>query len=81
MKIVVTGGNGYIGARLCRYLANKGEQVIPLCFSSVPEDEEWKNIMFGILQGDIRQEETIAKIAALKPDVIIHLVSLDHHAS
>lgn len=81
MKIVVTGGNGYIGARLCQYLANKGEQVIPLCFSSVPENEEWKNMMFGILQGDIRQEETIFKIAALKPDVIIHLVSLDHNAS
>ena len=81
MKIVVTGGNGYIGARLCQYLAHKGEQVIPLCFSSVPEDEEWKDIMFAILQGDICQEETIAKIAALKPDVIIHLVSLDHHDS
>ncbi len=81
MKIVITGGNGYIGARLSLYLANKKHDVIPLCFSSIPVDENWKSKMFSILKADIRQEETIAKIAALKPDVIIHLVSLDHHAS
>lgn len=81
MKIVVTGGSGYIGARLCQYLANKGEEVIPVCFSSVPKNENWKSKMFAILQGDIKQEETVAKIAEIKADVVIHLVSLDHHDS
>lgn len=81
MKIVVTGGTGYIGARLCKYLADKGEEVIPVCFSSVPENKDWTAKMFAILKADLRQEETIAKIAALNSDVIIHLVSLDHHAS
>jgi UDP-glucose 4-epimerase len=81
MKIVITGGNGYIGARLSQYLATKGEQVIPVCFPSIPEDEAWRNKMFAILKGDLRQDETIAEIAELKPDVIIHLVSLDHFDS
>lgn len=81
MKVVITGGNGYIGARLSLFLANKGEQVIPICFPSIPEDETWKSKMFAILKGDLRQIETIAEIAELKPDVIIHLVSLDHFYS
>lgn len=81
MKIVITGGNGYIGARLSQFLANKGEQVIPVCYPSIPEDEAWKSKMFAILKGDLRLNETISKIAELKPDVIIHLVSLDHFDS
>lgn len=81
MKIVITGGNGYIGARLSQFLANKGEQVIPVCFPSIPEDEGWRSKMFAILKGDLRQDKTISEIAELKPDVIIHLVSLDHFDS
>lgn len=81
MKIVITGGNGYIGARLSQFLANNGEQVIPVCFPSIPEDEVWKSKMFAILKCDLRLEETIAEIAELKPDIIIHLVSLDHFDS
>lgn len=81
MKIVITGGNGYIGARLSQYLADKGEQVIPVCFPSIPEDEVWVSKMFSILKGDLRLDETIAEIAELKPDVLIHLVSLDHFNS
>ena len=81
MKIVITGGNGYIGARLSLFLANKGHDVIPVCFSKVPENENWKSKMFAILRGDIRKEETIIKIAGLSPDAIIHLVSFDHFDS
>lgn len=81
MRIVITGGNGYIGARLSQYLADKGEQVIPVCYPSIPKEEAWKNKMFAILKGDLRQDETIKEITELKPDVIIHLVSLDHFDS
>lgn len=81
MKIVITGGNGYIGARLCLYLANEGNQVIPVCFPFAPKNEDWNSKMFAILEGDIRQDETITKIAELTPDVIIHLVSLNHFDS
>jgi UDP-glucose 4-epimerase len=81
MKIVITGGNGYIGARLSQFLANKGEQVIPVCFPSIPEDEAWRSKMYAVLKGDLRQDDTIKEIASLKPDIIIHLVSLDHFDS
>jgi len=81
MKIVITGGNGYIGARLSQFFANNGEEVIPVCFPSIPEDKAWKSKMFAILKGDLRNDETIAEIAELNPDIIIHLVSLDHFDS
>lgn len=81
MKIVITGGNGYIGSRLSQYFADKGDEVIPVCYPSAPESENWKSKMYAILEGDIRQEQTINQIATLKPDIIIHLVSLDHFDS
>jgi len=81
MKILITGGSGYIGARLSLFLANKGYQVIPLCFPSMPDDEAWRKKMYEILTGDLRHDNTIVKIFCLKPDIIIHLVSLDHFDS
>jgi UDP-glucose 4-epimerase len=81
MKIVITGGNGYLGARLCLYLSNKGHNVIPVCFPSIPKSKEWGHKMFTILKGDLRKDETITEIKNLNPDTIIHLVSLDHFDS
>lgn len=81
MKVVITGGNGYIGARLSIFLAKKGFEIIPICFPAIPNDEEWKREMSAIYEGDVRTDETIALIANLKADAIIHLVSLDHFES
>src|ERR1019366_3736073 len=81
MRVIITGGNGYIGARLSQYLADKGFEVIPFCFLKAPENEKWKSKMSEIYEGDIRKEETISLIASLKADAIIHLVSLDHFDS
>jgi UDP-glucose 4-epimerase len=81
MKVVITGGNGYIGARLSQYLADKGVQTIPVCFPSIPTNEEWKSKMYDVMFGDIRQFETIERIMGFNPDVLIHLVSLDHFES
>ena len=81
MKIIITGGSGYIGAQLSQYLAIVGEQVIPVCFPSVPGNDSWKSKMFAIIEGDLQLDQTIAEIVETKPDVIIHLVSLDHHDS
>lgn len=80
-KIFITGGNGYIGSRLAYFLAKKGNDVIPVCNSSIPEDQEWRKVMFEIIQGDIRLDKTLETISGLKPDTIIHLISLDHNQS
>ncbi len=81
MKIVITGGNGYIGARLSLYLSRQGFEVIPICFPDIPSDPEWKSKMFSVYAGDLREEKTISYIAGLKADAVVHLVSLDHFDS
>lgn len=81
MKIVVTGGNGYIGARLCNDLADAGNQVIPVCNNLNRFNNFWNEKMFQIIEGDLRKVETIDKIVSINADVIIHLVSLNHFDS
>lgn len=80
-KILITGGSGYIGARLSLYLSQKGFDIIPLCNSKIPDNREWVESMHLVLQGDLREQATLNKIEAVRPDTIIHLVSLDHNQS
>ena len=80
-KILITGGSGYIGSRLSLYLSQKGFYIIPLCNSRIPDNREWVQSMHLVLQGDLRDQVTLNKIEAVRPDAIIHLVSLDHNQS
>lgn len=81
MRIVITGGTGYLGARLSRDLASAGHEVIPVYRKLADHYASWKSPMFYTIEGDIRQPETIQRIASADADVVIHLVSLDHRAS
>lgn len=80
-KVLVTGGTGYIGARLCLHLANQGYAVTALCHSKAPSDENWVSKMDKVLLGDIRDEDFMQEVAEYRYDILIHLVSLDHHQS
>lgn len=80
-KILITGGSGYIGSRLSLYLSKKGFDIIPLCNSKIPNNREWIQSMHLVLQGDLRDHATLNKIESVRPDAIIHLVSLDHNQS
>tara|TARA_B110000027_G_scaffold27367_1_gene29971 strand:+ start:4054 stop:5034 length:981 start_codon:yes stop_codon:yes gene_type:complete len=77
-KVVITGGSGYIGARLSMYLAKNNFQVIPVCRSRGNINENWMTLMQSVIFGDIRDEGTLDKVRKCLPDIIIHLISLDH---
>ena len=81
MKIVITGASGYIGSRLCLFLSENGHDITGVCSSKIPQQKGWTEKVKQFIVGDIRDEVIIEKISKLKADVIIHLVSLDHHDS
>lgn len=80
-RVVITGGSGYIGSRLSLFLANSGFEVIPVCHNLIPDDISWQKAMFKILTGSLTEIPVLLAIQELNPDVIIHLVSLDHNRS
>lgn len=80
-KILITGGSGYIGARLCLHFANEGYAVTSLCHSKIPSDQDWVSKMEKVIIGDVRDELFISELAEDNYDVVVHLVSLDHHQS
>jgi len=59
-KIVVTGGNGFLGTAVCKKARTKGYDVIS----------------FGSADYDLRAPESVSKMfEAYKPDVMIHLAA------
>ncbi|WP_294597237.1 SDR family oxidoreductase [uncultured Rikenella sp.] len=80
--ILITGGNGYIGARLSLHLADAGYAVTPVCYPAAPVDEAWRAKMERIVVGDVRDEQFLRGLAQEGGfDAVVHLVSLDHRQS
>ena len=79
-KILITGASGYLGSHITRRLVKKND-VYGLC-RQIPEN-------FSLLQlskekliiGDLSDLKLYNIISKKNFDVIIHLVSLDHHES
>lgn len=80
-KILVTGANGYIGARICKFLSDKGFRVTGLCYPEIPNEMRWVDALDEVVAGDIRNIELINRLSDKQFDVVIHLISLDHYQS
>jgi UDP-glucose 4-epimerase len=78
MRIIVAGASGFIGGRLCSYLANKGYEIVALVNKNVPNDQIWCGNMYSLVEIDLSSADQITKLEQYEPDVIINLVSLDH---
>jgi len=85
MKLIITGGAGFIGSNLIRHLlANENHQILnidKLCFPgsihTISDFSESDNYQF--LQGDIADTEVMIKtLQEFKPDSIIHLAAESH---
>jgi len=80
-KLLVTGGCGYLGARLSKYFAENGYRVTVFDSFRASNYYQWVSLMEEIIIGDIRDETTISKLAEKDYDAVIHLISLDHRKS
>jgi UDP-glucose 4-epimerase len=80
-KVLITGACGYLGARLSKFLAEKGHKITAFDSYDPSTHNEWESLMDEIIVGDIRDETVISNLADKNFDVAIHLISLDHHKS
>ena len=80
-KVLITGGNGYLGAKISSFLSKKGHLVTAHCFPNIPKDDQWIQQMDKIVVGDLREEHIVNTICNDNFDVAIHLVSLGQYQS
>jgi len=81
-KILVTGACGYLGARLSQYLAKEGHSITAFdTYDASSAHVQWSSLMDDVIIGDIRDESTINNLIKKNFEVVIHLISLDHHKS
>ena len=85
MKVIVTGGAGFIGSALCRYLVReKGDTVLnidKLTYAANLRslDSVAGNPGLGFQRADICDQEAMnAAFAAFQPEAVIHLAAESH---
>jgi len=69
MKILITGGSGFLGINLVRHLHSRGHEIVSL--DIVDFDYPDMNGKINAITGDIRDKEAVAK-AMEGVDVVIH---------
>ena len=84
MKLLVTGGAGFIGSAVVRQAVDKGHSVVNLdaltyaaCLENLRDVAHSPRYVFE--KADIRDTDALARIfAAHKPDVVLHLAAESH---
>ena len=83
-KILVTGGAGFIGGAVCRYLVASGASVVNFdkltyaaCMASLAEIEGSNHYAF--VQGDVADRDAVrAAFETHRPDAVMHLAAESH---
>ena len=75
MKVLVTGGAGYVGSHACKALAKAGHQ--PIVFDNLSQGHA-ESVRWGPLeQGDILDPDRLDAVFALhRPDAVMHFAAL-----
>jgi dTDP-glucose 4,6-dehydratase len=84
MRILVTGGAGFIGSAVCRHLVGEGVSVLnidKLTYAGNPESlrEIEKSAHYDFLKADICDRAAMdAAFASFRPDGVMHLAAESH---
>lgn len=75
MKILVTGGAGYVGSHCCKALAAAGHE--PIVYDNLSTGHKWA-VQWGKLeQGDILDNDRLTRVMkAHQPDAVMHFAAL-----
>ena len=80
-KVLIIGGCGYLGARIAEYLGKKNYQISILDTFCPIGYNEWSSLIKDVIIGDIRDNKIIDGLINRNFDIVINLISLDHHQS
>ena len=74
MRILVTGGAGYIGSHTAKALARAGFE--PIVFDNLSEGHEWAVRWGPLVQGDLADREALAgAFDTYRPEAVIHFAA------
>ena len=74
LKILVTGGAGYIGSHTCKAIAAQGH--VPITYDNLCRGNRW-SVKWGPLEeGDIRDNDRLMSVLkAYEPDAVMHFAA------
>ncbi len=84
MKVLITGGTGFIGSRLAYRCKQRGDEVAILAQVNTPAEkhntEELQRQGFTVVVGGVMDKEKVA-VAVNSCDVVFHLAAAQHEAN
>lgn len=74
MKILVTGGAGYIGSHIVKALGEAGHAI--LTYDNLSTGNKWSVLYGELIAADLSDKETLKKtIVKFKPDAVMHFAA------
>ena len=74
MKILVTGGAGYIGSHVVKMLGEKGHEIA--VYDNLSTGHEWALLYGKLVRGDLADRALIEKtVKEFRPDAVIHFAA------
>ncbi len=80
MKIFITGGGGYVGSMLAKYLANKNYNITVLDLMMYEPKLFINDEKISVVKGDIRDQDLLKKILP-SHNIVIHLACISNDPS
>lgn len=76
MRVLITGGAGFIGSHLCDILVSRGESVVILDNLSTGSKENISHLKgyIEVIHGDIRDKDLVEKLIE-KSDLVLHMAA------
>lgn len=74
MKVLVTGGAGYIGSHVVRALGQRGDEIV--VYDNLSTGHKWAVLYGRLVEGDLSDKSLLAQIIKeFRPDAVMHFAA------